>query len=171
MWLTHCQWCSQLTSVSINRDSPHKTHLRHHNGCWQWRCVSVCTTWSSCSIRHCWPQHSYSTLHISHHVKGMTLCWFESYLRERYQAVTYAGITAPATMVAHGIPQGSVFGPLQFIFIMYIADIPCIVNGHQLMCICYANTHQKISKNPVVKAWLKTALAASTVACEKSTTT
>ena len=39
-------------------------------------------------------------LHVNHHVKGTTPCWFESYLRERYQAVTYSGITAPATMVA-----------------------------------------------------------------------
>ena len=62
-------------------------------------------------------------LHISHHVKGTVLCWFESYLHERYQAVTYAGITAPATMVAHDVPQGLVLGPL--LFIMYTADIPC----------------------------------------------
>ena len=27
-------------------------------------------------------------LHISHHVKGTALYWFESYLHERYQAVT-----------------------------------------------------------------------------------
>ena len=40
-------------------------------------------------------------LNISHHVKGMALCWFESYLHERYQVVTYTGITVPATMVAH----------------------------------------------------------------------
>ena len=25
--------------------------------------------------------------HISYHVKGMALCWFESYLHEWYQAV------------------------------------------------------------------------------------
>ena len=45
-------------------------------------------------------------VHISHHVKGMAQNWFESYLHERYQAVTYAGITAPPTMVAHDVPQG-----------------------------------------------------------------
>ena len=76
-------------------------------------------------------------LHISHHVKGKALCWFESYLHEQYQAVTYAGITAPATIVAYGVPQGSVLGPL--LFIMYTADIPCIVNSNQMMCICYAD--------------------------------
>ena len=88
----------------------------------------------------------------------MSLCWFESYLHERYQAVTYAGITAPATLVAHGVPQGSVLGPL--LFIMYTADIPCIVNGHQLMCICNAEDtqvyfHMKVGKIPVVKGMLE----------------
>ena len=66
-------------------------------------------------------------LHISHHVKGTAFCWFLSYLHKPYQAVMYAGITAPATVVAHGVPQESVLGPL--LFIMYTADIPCITNG------------------------------------------
>ena len=66
----------------------------------------------------------------------------------------YAGITVPATMVAHGIPQGSLLGPL--LFVMYTADIPCILNTHQLMCICYADNtqvyfHMKVDKHLVVK--------------------
>ena len=93
-------------------------------------------------------------LHSSHHVKVKALCWFKSYLHERYQAVTYTGIT----MVAHGVQQGSVLGPL--LFIMYTADIPCIVNGHQLMCICYADNtqvyfHMKVGKIPVVKGMVE----------------
>ena len=60
----------------------------------------------------------------------------------------------PATMVAHGVAQGSVLVPL--IIIMYTADIPCSVNGYQLMCICYANDtqvyfHMKVGKIPVVR--------------------
>ena len=97
-------------------------------------------------------------LHISHHMKGMALCWFESYLHERYQAIMYAGLTAPATMIAHGVSQGSVLELL--LFIIYTADIPCIVNGHQLMCICYADDtqvyfHMKFDKILVVKGMVK----------------
>ena len=72
--------------------------------------------------------------------------------------MTYAGITAPATMVAHGVPQASVLGPL--LFNMYTADIPCIVNGHRLMYICYADDtqvyfHMKVSKIPIVKGMVE----------------
>ena len=93
-------------------------------------------------------------LHISHHVKVVTLkptLLAESYLHERYQAVTYAGITAPATMVAHGVPHGSVLEPL--LFIMYTANIPFIVTGHQLICICYF--HMKVGKISVVKGMVE----------------
>ena len=97
-------------------------------------------------------------LHISHHVKGTALCWSESYVNERYQAVMYAGITVVAPMVAHGVPQGPVLGPL--LFIMYTANIPCIVNGHQLMCLCYADDtqlyfHMKVDKISVVKGMVE----------------
>ena len=39
---------------------------------------------------------------------------------------------------------------------MYTADLPCSVNGHQLMCICYADDtqvyfHMKVDKIPFVK--------------------
>ena len=61
-------------------------------------------------------------------------------------------------MVAHGVPQGSVREPL--LLIMYTADIPCIVNGHQLTCSCYANDtqvyfHMKVGKMPVVKGMVE----------------
>ena len=105
-------------------------------------------------------------LHNSHHVKGTALCWFDSYFNKRYQAVMYVGITAPAAMAAYGVPQISVLGPSPFI--IYTANILCIVNGRQLMFLCYADDTQvyfymKIDKIPFVKALLKTALASSAV--------
>ena len=64
------------------------------------------------------------------------------------------GITTPAAMVAHGVPEGSVLRPL--VIIMYTTDIPCIVNGHLLMYLCYADDtreyfHMKVYKILVVK--------------------
>ena len=70
----------------------------------------------------------------------------------------YACMTAPATMIVHGAPQGSVLGPIRFI--MYTADILCIVKGHHLMCFCYAEDtqlyfHMKIDKFPAVKGMVE----------------
>ena len=67
-------------------------------------------------------------------------------------------ITALVKIIAHGVLQVSVLGPL--LFIMYNADISCIVNGHQPMCLCYADHtrvffHMKVGKLPVVKGMIE----------------
>ena len=86
---------SVIPSVSINRDSPHKSRLRHHNGFWQWRSVSACTFDLSAAFDTIDHSILIQCLHNnnSHHMKGTALCWFESYFHERYQEIMYAGIT------------------------------------------------------------------------------
>ena len=51
------------------------------------------------------------TLYI---IRGYTLKWFESYLTDRSQFVTYDGIQSEINSVKCGIPQSSILGPLLF---------------------------------------------------------
>ena len=48
-------------------------------------------------------------------IRGSTHKWFESYLTNRRQFVSINGFESNNTHIRHGVPQGSVLGPLLFI--------------------------------------------------------
>lgn len=83
----------------------------------------------------------------SYGVRGMTSNLIESYLRNCKQFVSVDKIRSQELEIKHGVPQGSILGPL--LFLVYINDITDIPNSpHLVMYADDTNVFSTIQKHP-----------------------
>ena len=58
---------------------------------------------------------------LDYGIRGITLSWFKSFLTLRNQYVEINGAKSDSKLIFHGVPQGSVLGPL--LLLLYVNDL------------------------------------------------
>ena len=89
-----------------------------------------------------------SRLHDRFGITGTALEWFKSYLSSRSVSTRIGSTVSPVSPLVHGVPQGSVLGPV--LFTLYVAPLEDVIYAHGINCIMYADDSQlyTILKHP-----------------------
>ena len=70
----------------------------------------------------------------------MALAWFKSYLCGRHRKIKIEKFCSDSSLLEHGVPQGSVLGPL--LFSLYTAPLSTIISSYGLSHHLYADDTQ-----------------------------
>ena len=88
-------------------------------------------------------------------INGNALKWFESYLSGRTQRVSIGNDQSSESPLNHGVPQGSVLGPL--LYCMYTNPVGGILTRHGFSHHCYADDTQAYTVLKSQQNWSETA--------------
>uniref|UniRef100_A0A674P0B4 Reverse transcriptase domain-containing protein n=1 Tax=Takifugu rubripes TaxID=31033 RepID=A0A674P0B4_TAKRU len=73
-------------------------------------------------------------------IKGTARHLFRSYLSDRYQFAHVHGVPSSYSRVSHGVPRGSVLGPI--LFTLYMLPLGNIIRQYGINFHCYADDSQ-----------------------------
>ena len=83
-------------------------------------------------------------------LSGNSLQWFRSYITDRKQRTSCRNEMSNELPVTHGVPKGSILGPL--LFVIYINDLPSILEccyaslyADDTVIYCYGSSSQELS--------------------------
>ena len=79
-------------------------------------------------------------LAVRYGIRGTVLAWLRSYLQNRTQRVVIGDASSDSRLLSHGVPQGSVLGPL--LFLLYVKPIGDILRKYGLHFHHYADDLQ-----------------------------